>query len=80
MRIVFDALGSTARSGGMRLHSTQIVQTWAEMYPMDEIHVLAPEWATADMRSPNVSVHVHPNEQIAARGPCLLYTSDAADE
>lgn len=72
MRILFDASGSTERSGGMRLHSTQIISTWAIEYPADDIHVFGPRWVASDLRFPNVTHHYWPTESVLTRAPGQL--------
>lgn len=62
MRVLFDALGSTEFSGGMRLHSTEIVRTWCELFPSDQIHVLTGQWAKQEFADTSAVVHVWPNE------------------
>ncbi|MGI8393094.1 glycosyltransferase [Leucobacter sp. W1038] len=45
MRVVFDVLGSTEHSGGMRLHATELIKSWLENWPHDSVTVIGPEWA-----------------------------------
>jgi glycosyltransferase involved in cell wall biosynthesis len=72
MRVVIDLLGSTEKSGGMRLHATQIVQRWSQDFPSDELHVVGPEWARCELESYNVTVHKQSNESIIVRCPGQL--------
>lgn len=61
MRIVFDALGSTELSGGMRLHSTELINGWLKSWPDDDVIVIGPKWAMAEF-SDRADVRVWPNE------------------
>ncbi|MBO0980998.1 glycosyltransferase [Microbacterium sp. SD291] len=61
MRIVFDALGSTELSGGMRLHSTEVIRGWLKSWPDDEVIVIGPEWAKTEFGD-RADVRVWPNE------------------
>lgn len=67
MRIVIDALGAPAESGGMRVHAEEVVRTWSEQFPTDEIIVLGYEWM-ADSFSDTPSVEV-----LTARGRAARY-------
>lgn len=75
MRLLVDALGSTAQSGGMRLHSTQLINAWASSFPEDELHLLAPEWAVSAFPAEGVVLHLWPNERIVTRAPGQLIAS-----
>jgi glycosyltransferase involved in cell wall biosynthesis len=72
MRVVIDLLGSTEKSGGMRLHATQIVRRWSADFPRDELHVVGPEWARRELESANVTVHEQANESVVVRAPGQL--------
>jgi len=72
MRVLFDALGSPAESGGMRLHATQVVSTWRELYPGDDLHLMGPQWATDEQRFNAVTIHSWPNESVLTRAPGQL--------
>lgn len=67
MKIIFDALGSTRLSGGMRLHSTELVRAWRELFPEDEIWFVSGGWAKEG--SAQIANHVIalPNESIFGR-------------
>lgn len=78
MRVVFDILGSTARSGGMRLHSTELLGAWLELFPEDETVIVGGKWAR-DLFAPRGSrVWVWPNESAAARAVGQLVVSPVA--
>ena len=69
MRLVFDIMGATEYSGGMRLHATEMIRAWAIRYPEDQVTVLGPKWAVAELSqiAKNVSVREWPNERVASR-------------
>lgn len=67
MKILFDALGSTARSGGMRLHSTELLIAWCECFPQDDLSIVCGDWAREEFAGYPVSVHVWPNEHVGGR-------------
>lgn len=67
MKILFDALASTRDSGGMRLHSTELIAAWVETFPADEVHVLAPRWATHRTFGRYVFVHRFASESVVTR-------------
>lgn len=75
MRVVFDALGAPANSGGMRLHATRIVSTWRADFPDDELHLVAPPWAVDELRFQGVEIHPWPNESVLLRAPGQLITT-----
>lgn len=54
MKIVFDILGSTERSGGMRLHSTELLRSWIQEFPEDQVTLVAGSWAIEEF---SASVH-----------------------
>jgi glycosyltransferase involved in cell wall biosynthesis len=54
MKVVVDVLGAPARSGGMRRYAEELIRSWAEIEPQDELVVLGGEWtasAFADLPS-----------------------------
>ncbi|MGX1693926.1 glycosyltransferase [Microbacterium keratanolyticum] len=61
MKIVFDVLGSTENSGGMRLHSTEMINAWLDLYPEDAVAIVGPAW-TEEEFSPRANVHLFSNE------------------
>ncbi|MFB8388046.1 glycosyltransferase [Microbacterium sp. NPDC055910] len=67
MRIVFDILGAPERSGGMRLHGTEIITTWTEIFPADELVVVGGEWARTDFEPLGLEVTVVNNERSLRR-------------
>lgn len=78
MRVVFDILGSTARSGGMRLHSTELLGAWLDLYPRDETVIVGGEWARDHFAPRGARVWVWPNESAAARAVGQLLVSPLA--
>lgn len=66
MRVVFDILGSTERSGGMRLHSTEMIKAWVEQWPEDEMTVVGPAWSLEEFAA-FAQVRVWPNERALSR-------------
>jgi glycosyltransferase involved in cell wall biosynthesis len=77
MRVVIDLLGSTEKSGGMRLHATQIVRRWSADFPSDELHVVGPAWADRELATSNVTVHEQANESVIFRCPGQLIRTAA---
>lgn len=67
MRVLFDALGSTEYSGGMRLHSSEIVQSWSEEFPNDEIAVVSGDWAKKDLGEYTSQIWTWPNDSPVSR-------------
>ncbi|OEI68254.1 hypothetical protein Cus16_1925 [Curtobacterium sp. ER1/6] len=47
MKVLVDALGAAVGSGGMRLFAEEVVLSWVETYPEDELVVLAEDWSAA---------------------------------
>jgi glycosyltransferase involved in cell wall biosynthesis len=47
VRLLFDALSSTAKSGGMTIHGLETIGSWAEQFPNDELWVICPTSAVA---------------------------------
>src|SRR5690606_18550120 len=74
MRIVFDISGSTKLSGGMRLHASQILATWTNEFPSDQIHVFGPQWVRT-IEDADFSIHHWPNESIVHRATGQLLLS-----
>ena len=76
MRIVIDAMGSPAGSGGMNLYAREVVGAWAEAHPGDGIIVVGGPWAAdAFATHANVSVHVVPSVSPVARAWTQLVSS-----
>lgn len=68
MKVVIDCLGADAKSGGMRLHASQIVASWSEAFPSDRLIVVGPPWARKEFAHLlNVRIVVWPNEHAASR-------------
>ncbi len=76
MRIVIDAMGSPAGSGGMHLYARELVTAWADTHPDDALTVIAGPWAAdAFAAHANVSVHVVPSVSATARAWTQLVSS-----
>ncbi|MFE1645847.1 glycosyltransferase [Microbacterium sp. P01] len=67
MRVIFDILGSTERSGGMRLHATEIVNSWLNQFPEDDVLVVGGSWAKAEFEQVGARVSVLNNEKFVWR-------------
>lgn len=59
MRILIDTLGAPESSGGMHRYAAEVIDSWAETFPEDEIHVLGHAWVREHER-PGVTAHVRP--------------------
>ena len=58
MRVVVDVMGAPDRSGGMQLYASELVRSWAELFPDDALHVLGGEWIQAEFAAhDNVRIH-----------------------
>ncbi|MCP1427632.1 glycosyltransferase involved in cell wall biosynthesis [Microbacterium foliorum] len=68
MRIVIDALGAPAESGGMRVHAEELIRTWTEVFPADELIVLGYSWLEDSFRG------VEGVEVVTAKGKAARYT------
>ncbi|MFC7788632.1 glycosyltransferase [Microbacterium sp. MAHUQ-60] len=77
MRVVFDILGSTERSGGMRLHSTEMIRAWMQLWPDDEVTIVGPEWAAAEFAA-HADVRIWRNESAVFRSLGQLFGSSHA--
>lgn len=66
MRVVFDALGSTEQSGGMRLHSTQLINAWLRLWPEDSVTVIGPAWTAGEFGT-HANVRLWENESAVRR-------------
>jgi len=47
MRIVIDALGAPALTGGMYLHALETIRAWGDEHPEDELTVVGDAWVDA---------------------------------
>ena len=75
MKVVFDILGSTERSGGMRLHSTELLRSWSEQFLEDDLTIVGGEWAKVEFAGMPVKVVTWPNEHATGRASGqLLFT------
>lgn len=69
MKLLIDAMGTPAASGGMNLYAREIIRTWSEDFPDDELLVVGGNWAaSAFLDLANVSV-------IAVRGSSIFHRS-----
>lgn len=62
MRVLFDALGSTHSSGGMRLHSTELALAWHQRYPSDVLYFASGKWSQDDLGGRGIRVIPLDNE------------------
>jgi glycosyltransferase involved in cell wall biosynthesis len=67
MRIVFDMLGSTEKSGGMRLHSTELIRAWIECFPEDGLTLVGGAWAAEEFSGSVQRVVSVKNEGVVGR-------------
>jgi glycosyltransferase involved in cell wall biosynthesis len=78
MRIFFDALAATKYSGGMMLHATEIINSWIENFPNDDIAVLGGSTLLGEItESSSVQKLRWPNESILLRAPGQLFIEPA---
>lgn len=75
MKVIFDALGSTERSGGMRLHSTEVVKSWLENFPDDHVTVIGGAWAKDEFEPRGAEVIVLQNESVVGRATGQLFVA-----
>ena len=68
MKILIDALGAPASSGGMRLYVDAVVRGWEEAFPGDQLTLLGGRWV-ADVfgDDPRLKVVVWSNDFVGAR-------------
>jgi len=78
VKVLFDLLGSSERSGGMRLHATELVSAWLDEFPDDEITLVAPPWAKAVFNESVGDIRVWPNESPLTRALGQVLTTAAA--
>lgn len=70
MRILIDALAATEFAGGMTLHAREIILTWEEAFPQDEIFALTGPSLTKYLKNRSkVNVINWKNESILQRAP-----------
>jgi glycosyltransferase involved in cell wall biosynthesis len=68
MKVLFDALGATQKSGGMRLHAEEVVRNWYEAHPDDDLYVIGPAWLRdVQAACPGIRLRVWPNESAVLR-------------
>ena len=75
MRLIFDALGSTERSGGMRLHSTELIGAWLRLFPEDDVTVVGGSWTKAEFGPRGATVVKRSNESVVGRATGQLLFS-----
>ena len=76
MRLLFDVLAATERSGGMRLHAREILDAWVQEFPRDELTVLSGRWG-AEHLGDQARVQVWPSERIIGRAVGQLVIAPA---
>lgn len=76
MKFVLDIMGATEKSGGMRLHATEIVHAWMTRFPSDQIYIVGSKWAKDEFKDFG-SIHVipWPNERVITRSMGQLLVS-----
>ncbi|TFB96810.1 glycosyltransferase [Cryobacterium adonitolivorans] len=68
MKILIDALGAPASSGGMRLYVDAVVRGWEEAFPDDQLTLLGGRWVDDIFGDhPRLKVVVWPNDFVGAR-------------
>ena len=68
MRVVVDVMGAPARSGGMQLYASELVRSWSERFPQDEVHVVGGTWISDEFAPhPNVRPHTVRSSGFASR-------------
>lgn len=68
MKILIDALGAPASSGGMRLYVDAVVRGWEEAFPDDQLTLLGGKWVEEVFGNhPRLKVVVWPNDFVGAR-------------
>lgn len=76
MRVVIDAMGTPAQSGGMNLYARELVTAWSDSFPDDAITVVGGRWAnTAYAQLTNVDVRVVEGQGVASRLRTQVLTS-----
>lgn len=70
MRILFDALAATKRSGGMELHAREMIRAWVESFPEDDISVVGGSSFNSSLEAiDGLTRYTWPNESILLRAP-----------
>jgi glycosyltransferase involved in cell wall biosynthesis len=76
LKVLIDALGATEYSGGMMLHASEIINTWGENFPDDELVVVG---GSALFRkiiaTPRLREIHYPNESFLTRAPGQLFVT-----
>lgn len=76
MKILIDALAATQFAGGMTLHAREIILSWEESFPDDEILVITgPSLAQYLRQHSQVTVFEWKNESIIHRAPSQFFGS-----
>lgn len=75
MKLLFDIMGATEHSGGMRLHATELIAAWKETFPDDKIIVLGGKGIKELYAGSGVKVISWPNESIVGRSLGQLVVS-----
>ena len=72
MKLLIDAVGAPARSGGVSLWATELVRRWGTIFPEDEITVVSgPELASASRAAGHQSISL-PSDSPSSRGLAQL--------
>ena len=68
MKVLIDTLGAPALSGGMRLYAEEVITSWSEAFPGDELTVVGGAWARSAFPTlANVRVVSWPNDSAPLR-------------
>jgi len=68
MKFLIDTLGAPALSGGMRLYAEELINSWSEAFPDDELVVIGGAWTRGALQDlPNVRVVVWANDSAPLR-------------
>ncbi|WP_104165753.1 glycosyltransferase [Cryobacterium sp. N22] len=68
MKFLIDTLGAPSLSGGMRLYAEELINSWSEAFPHDELVVVGGAWTRGALQDlPNVRVVVWANDSAPLR-------------
>jgi glycosyltransferase involved in cell wall biosynthesis len=57
----------------MRLHAEEVVRTWCELYPADDLVVVGPSWIRESFEGLDVDLVTWPNDKVLARSTGQLF-------